>query len=152
MQLNVTIKGTPEALAKLAKLGAKLRNFQPELTEVGKYLKGYYSGESFLSQGGVFNQRWEPLKDATKIQKMKKYPGKGPLERTGDMRNAFTYSALPTSLMVENTDPKFPYHQSSEPRTRLPRRVMIGVNDTIKTYVNGVVRQGVVRIISSNGL
>ncbi len=53
------------------------------------------------------------------------------------MRNSFTYRPLnpKTSVEMYNTTDYFKYHQSSRPRTKLPRREMFVVNAKIEKGV-----------------
>src|ERR1035437_6732309 len=101
MNMTITVSGTERVINKLKKLGTL--NFEPEFTKIGQYLKQYYSGEAFLSQGGVYGERWEPLKDGTRAYKAKHYTGRGILERTGKMRNSFSYEASNNSVKVSNS-------------------------------------------------
>jgi phage gpG-like protein len=146
MQMRITINGTEKVIKKLKKLSEL--NFEPEFNKIGEYLKQYYSGEVFLSQGGVFGKRWQPIADGTRKYKTKHYTGKGILERTGNMRKSFTFTATKDSVMVTNTATYFKYHQSSEPRTKLPRRVMIGYNSAIKNQVRSLLNDGVKRLVN----
>ena len=59
---------------------------------------------------------------------------------SGDMQASFKHKASANLVRVYNTAPYFKYHQSSEePRKRLPRRVMMSVNDTIEVEVNRII-------------
>ena len=147
MQIDVTVSGSQQIIDKFKRLDAKIRDFSPEFFKLGEYLTGYFSGESFLSQGSVFGKHWAELAGGTTKSKMKKYPGRQPLERSGAMRSGFKAHAAPMQLMIENATSYFKYHQSSAPRRVLPRRVMIGYNSTIKTKIRDTFKEGIARIM-----
>jgi len=96
--------------------------------------------QNFNSRGNVFGG-WAPRKIA------KPWPL---LEQTGKMRRGFygTVSGGQT-LEVGNRDPKFKFHQSNKPRNRLPRRVMLMIDQTsavsitkaFQAYLVGLVRK-----------
>lgn len=147
MRLEITVKGSQAVIDKLSRLDAKLKNFEPEFLRLGEYLTGYYSNEAFISQGQVFGRSWPELNRTYQGRKIRQFPGRQPLEKTGTMRNSFTSKATASQLVVKNDTPYFKYHQSSAPRTVIPRRVMIGFNNNIKRTVRDVIREGVQRII-----
>jgi len=146
-QVSIKISGLPKVIDRFNKLSNKVKDFTPEFTALGEYLTQYYSGEAFLSEGQVFGKRWAKLKSSTISAKIKKYPGRQPLEATGEMRKGFEAKAGAKQLIVKNTSDHFKYHQSSRPRTRLPRRVMIGWNNTIKSKTKELITQGIERIL-----
>jgi hypothetical protein len=147
MQIDVTVSGSQQIIDKFKRLDAKLKDLSPEFVKLGEYLTGYFSGESFLSQGSVFGKHWNKLADGTTKSKSKKYPGRQPLERSGAMRSGFRAKTAPMQLTISNAVSYFGYHQSSEPRRVLPRRVMIGYNNTIKTKIRDTFHDGIARIL-----
>ena len=148
MEITINLSGTKALIEKFNKLEAKLKNFSPEFRTIGSYLTSYFSSEVFLSRGSVLGNPWAPLAESTLKEKMKKYPGRGPLEASGDMRNEFRSDEGPMELKITNASPHFKYHQSKLPRkSNLPRRVMLGFNGTIKTKIKDVFTEGISRVI-----
>lgn len=141
-EFTIMLTGGSKLKTKLATLEAL--DLKPEFIQIGEYLKDYYSGEGFLSQGQVFGKPWPPLKNSA--GKSKSFVGQ-PLERTGTMRNAFEFDAKEMEVKISNPTPYFPFHQSSAPRRVLPRRVMLGFNGTIKGKARGILKLGIKRII-----
>lgn len=135
LQVQVTIKGDREMIAKLKKLDGGLTDFSDALGDIGNELKSYYSGQVFSSRGGVFGDPWASLNSAYKRRKTKLYRGTGILEASGKMRKSFKAKHGKNSLTISNTSKQFVYHQSSEPRTIMPRRQMLGVNNDVRTIV-----------------
>jgi phage gpG-like protein len=58
----------------------------------------------------------------------------------GGMQFSFSALATANSVVIGNTKPYFKYHQSTEPRRRLPRRQMLGINDDVISMVQQLVR------------
>lgn len=141
-ELSITLTGTTRLREKLGTL--ELLDLRPEFIQLGDYLKDYYSGEAFLSQGQVFGEPWAPIKNSA--SKSKYYSGQ-PLERSGAMRNAFEADAENMQVRIHNETPYFKYHQSSAPRRVLPRRVMLGFNSSIKYKAHEYLKLGIERII-----
>jgi hypothetical protein len=56
------------------------------------------------------------------------------------MQFSFVAQATANSVVISNTKPYFKYHQSTEPRRRLPRRQMLGINDDVIDIVQQLVR------------
>lgn len=140
LQVAITIKGDKETIARLGKLGTSLLNFQMAMRSIGKELTFYYGNQVFSSQGGALGQRWPALASSTREQKAKNWRGRSPLVRTGTMKSSFA-SAFPdvNSVLIGNEMPYFVYHQSSAPRRKLPRRVMMSTGGSVKTIIGRII-------------
>lgn len=139
LSISVAITGDQAFMQKFAAFGASLTDFSVPLKKVGEALINYYSGEVFQSQGTQFGTPWAQLSPSTIAFKSKHYQQYAalPLVATGTMQHSFRSTVSPRKLVIDNTAPYFVYHQSSAPRSKLPRRQMIGVDEHIK----GVVKQ-----------
>lgn len=140
LSVQIVIQGDKETIQRLGKLGTSLLSFQMAMREIGSELTSYFSNQVFASQGGALGERWDPLKPKTKLDKAKKYPGAQPLVRTGEMKNSFEdeYPNL-NSVVIGNTAPWFPYHQSKAPRSKLPRRPMMSTGGNVKSIVAKII-------------
>lgn len=81
--------------------------------------------EAGTAADGTPNPAWAPLSAKYAAWKRRQYPGMGILQRTGKLRKAAVDPATtitPTSLRLTVGSPYAIYHQSSRPRTKLPRR------------------------------
>lgn len=139
MQVSIRITGTKEVQRKLRKLGPNLHNLRGAMEDIGDQAADYYANQGFNSQGGVFGSPWRRLKPATLLRKAKRYPGRPPLVATGAMRDSFTYVAGSQQVLIGNKADYFKYHQSTAPRTRLPRRQMMGINSPISRMVKSTI-------------
>jgi phage gpG-like protein len=146
--LNVTIgvEGIKDVQAFLKRLKVELASFKPELERSGDFLTKYLERYAFETEGGIFGERWKPLNQVYQAWKAKKYSGAGILERSGTLRKSYVYAVMGDTLELENEAPYAVYHQSTAPRTRLPRRPILGVSpeaeETIRAYVlNGIIER-----------
>lgn len=143
MQISITISGGPNLKQKLHKLGLQLMMFDAAMETIGQQLSQYYGNEAFLSQGGVFGQKWDRLRLATDIYKSRHYAGRPPEVRTGKMMSGFRYEATSTSVRVYNRMPYFAYQDLGT--KRLPARQMIGVNKPVMNMIKDVIEKDVNR-------
>lgn len=124
-QLSVEIQGVAELKRYLKSVGLTLRDTKDAMSEVGKQMTKFFSGEVFASRGGVIGERWPALSSAYAAYKAKKWPGRPPMVASGLLQRSFRYKAGSVSVTIDNTAQHFPYHQSSAVRRRLPRRVLM---------------------------
>ena len=151
LQITVKISGTQEVIDKLRRLDDGLMNFSESMAQIGDELKSYFSGQVFASQGGVLGVRWPTLAAGTILYKRKHYPAYAttPLIRTGGMQESFTADSTGRSVTISNTAPYFKYHQSNAPRTKIPYRPMMGINDDVQTIVHKILQAEVQRKIEA---
>ena len=152
MYLSFQIEGSVELSRNLTELDANMRDWSDAFKATGEYLKGFFEGEVFDSEGSVFGEPWQALSPAYAIQKEKKYPGKGILEASGTMRGNFRTDQAATYVRVFNPTPYFVYHQSNAPRYRLPRRIMIKLDEERKQWVIQIFRRALQSQINRSGL
>lgn len=138
MNITISIKGDTETVAKIKRLGQSLMKFQDANDEIGEYVAKYSANEAMASQGQVFGESWPRLSASYAARKAKSFAGAGPLIASGRMKDSFQYDANDTSVRIGNTAPQFKYHQSSAPRTKIPRRKMIGMNNVEKSKIASI--------------
>ena len=135
MQLSWTIEGEQQLSRNLLIMASKVKDWGPAFAETGTSLVETFSNEVFTTEGAVIEEHWSPLKKAYALEKAKKYEGKGILERTGAMRRSFVATPTPVSVEIKNTSEYFKYHQSNQPRTKIPRRPMMKLANAQKEMV-----------------
>lgn len=140
MEISVQITGDTQLIAKFKRLGVDLKDYTSVMKDIGQALSKYYSGPAFLSMGGVFGAKWPSLSPSYQIYKANHFRtfansilvrGAG----TDSMQNEFEYVATKDAVVIGNRAPYFKYHQSSLPRTKIPRRQMMGVNSEVRSTV-----------------
>lgn len=143
LSMEIRITGSADAVKKLDKFGSSLFNLRDAMNDIGEQAAHYYGNQGFLSQGGVFGAKWAPLSAKYAAKKAKMYPGRPTLVRTGKMLSGFRFSADDQSVLVTNRMPYFKYHQSTAPRSKIPRRATMGINSAIKRIVRDTVQEEV---------
>jgi phage gpG-like protein len=145
VSVNVVITGDEELIAKLNKVESQISSFPEALSQIGKKLTSYYEDTVFNSMGGVFGTPWAKLAPSTVAQKVKHYRqyASVPLMATGRMRRQFIATSDSHSLMIRNDAPYFVYHQSTEPRSKIPRRQMMGINAFLKAMIQQIVKDDI---------
>lgn len=124
-EITVSIQGNKELAAKLKKFGVAMLDLTSAMDDVGEYLTGFFSGEVFASRGRAFNKPWSPLNDRYAAWKARRWPGRGPLIRTGLMQRSFKHRSTKLSTSLWNEAQYFDYHQDGE---GVPQRVMMHVD------------------------
>lgn len=143
LSIQVKITGSDRVRRKMTKLGSSLYNFKDAMNQIGRDGSRYFQGTAWQSQGGVYGNKWDALSANYASRKAKRYPGRGPLEKTGTMRRSFDHEATRSSVVIGNTTPYFEYHQSSAPRSKIPRRQMIGVSSGFKSIVRDIIQEDI---------
>lgn len=147
LNVQINIQGTPELINKFKRLNSGLTDFSPAMTEIGKLVEDYYSGQVFSSQGAVLGLKWPTLKATTIKNKLKHYPqyATTPLIRTGAMKNSFKSKPTRKDVTISNTAEYFKYHQSTAARSKLPRRAMMSINKDVKSIVKQVIEADIAK-------
>lgn len=151
MYLEFSIEGEKQLSRNLTTLDWNMKNWSSEFSESGKYLQNFFAGEVFDSRGGIIGESWKSLSPKYAAWKSKHYPGKGILEATGKMRRSFKSEYGDTWTRVFNTADYFKYHQSRMPRWRLPRRVMMKLDEKRKQTIIQIFRKGLNRYLVKSG-
>ena len=135
LRLQFSIDGQLQLSRVLFTLSAAVKDWTPAFEKSGEDLIRFFSYDVFESEGEAIEESWAPLAQAYAIRKEKKYPGSTILTATGAMRESFMSQADSTSLKIWNASEYFKYHQSSAPRTRLPRRAMMKLTENLREMV-----------------
>ena len=151
LQIEVTVTGSKEIQQRLTKMGRDLYMLRSAMNAIGENLGKYYRDVGFASQGGVFGAKWPRLNPRYAAYKAKKYPGRSPLVRTGQMQRSFEYEADNNSVTIFNASPHFVYHQSSAPRVKIPRRASMGINNQVRATIGAIVQKEIQAKITRAG-
>lgn len=176
LSITVEVKGDKQVQRKLRALGQSVNDLSYAMDRIGDEAARYFSGPAWDSQGGVFGEKWPALSPITLIARghnvvarnkgdaqfggfllnRRMQSGGGgligsssilPLVDSGEMRDSFTYKAGKQQVVISNKKDYFKYHQSSKPRQRIPRRRMIGINNSVKGIVRAAIQDDIRRKI-----
>jgi len=117
MNLTFSIEGEVQLDRRIKGLANDIKNWSKTFKSTGNYLKKFFSTEVFQTEGSIIGEKWKTGKY---------YNG---LVRTGKMRDSFTRKFGKDYVLITNTAPYFKYHQSKLPRKKLPRRIMMKLDE-----------------------
>lgn len=134
-QLQWTIEGETQLSRKLLGMQNNIKDFRQPFNDSAKLLRNLFSKEVFSTEGGVIGEKWARLSPYTVAQKARLGYPPDILVRTGEMKRSFQTIVSSDQAVIYNTSPYFKYHQSNQPRAKIPRRVMMKLGSTQKEQV-----------------
>ncbi|MEK7992891.1 MAG: phage virion morphogenesis protein [Planctomycetota bacterium] len=129
------IEGEKQLSRVLIGMESNMKDYTVPFRQSATYLTGIFSRDVFETQGAAIGERWERLSPYTVAQKARSGFPATPLIATGRMRNSFKSIVSTDQAVIYNTADYFKYHQSRQPRTHLPRRVMMKLSENLKEQV-----------------
>jgi phage gpG-like protein len=131
MDLRFEVEGVPELSRRLMISADGISDFRTPLRQSGDELLRSFQ-LNFSERGRLFGG-WAPRKPRYKNGvRVDTWPL---LEKSGRMRNSFEDTITKNSVTLYNSAPYFAYHQSRMARARLPRRVMMKIDEERKTFI-----------------
>lgn len=134
LNLKWKIEGEAQLSRRLKGLGNRVKDFKPEFKEATSFLSGFFSTDVFDSKGKAIGESWPRRKQS------RPWPL---LNKSGRMKRSFRTKVGRFEGTVFNATDYFKYHQSKEPRRKLPRRVMMKLSNQLKDKVIGIFHEGV---------
>ena len=134
-QIQWVVEGQTELSRVLLGVASDLKDYSQPFRQSANMLVRQFSKEVFATQGAALGERWKRLSPYTVSQKARLGFTGGPLVRTGQMQRSFQSIVSSDQAVVRNTAPYFPYHQSNQPRSKLPRRVMMKLTQNSKAEI-----------------
>ena len=125
LTLSFAIEGEQQLLRRFAGIEKEMHDWTPAFKESIEALKDIFGNKVFETRGGAIGEQWEALDPEYQRWKSMHYPGKGILEASGAMRRSFETMFKADQAAIWNTASYFAYHQSNQPRSKMPRRVMM---------------------------
>lgn len=123
--LSGTLEGDKELSRRFNKIPQDIGNNKAIFFRIGREVR-ISADVNFASRGSTFGEKWQPRKDN------KPWPI---LERTGLMRRSFNQRLGPNYVEISNSAQQFKYHQSNKARNKLPRRVMLKLDEIRRRYI-----------------
>ena len=134
-RLKFIIEGIPELSRVFKTLSNRLSDFREPLEKSAQLVLTdvdyNFSTEGSLSGG------WQPLARSTVKGRLREgFGGEHPiLQRTGRLRGSFSSRVTATKAVITSDSPYFVYHQSRQPRTKIPRRAMLLLTERTKQNI-----------------
>ena len=150
LELNFTIEGEKQLLRRLQGVSENLKDWRPEFKKVGSGLLKTFK-DNFQNQGRTLGMPWQRLKPSTLKEKIRLgYSGAGILVRTGKMKRSFQSKPGHKQVVISNPTSYFPYHQSNKSRNKLPRRVMMRIDNIRAQEIVKVFQSAVQEILQGD--
>ncbi len=140
LKTTITIKGVKNASSQISALKKELQSFSKELRASGEFLVEFFGTVPFATEGQVYGERWAPLSSRYANWKLRHFPGRGILERTGFLKSSFMFQNTDTTLRVTNTAPYAQFHQEGR---GVPRRVIIKMTNRLQVKVVEIMADGI---------
>ena len=135
LSITWSIEGEVQLARRLRIIATEVKDWTPAFQEASDKLKEIFSTEVFTTQGGIIGESWQPLKPKYLAQKVKSGFPADTLVKTGRMQKSFFNEVHADHAIIGNNSPYFKYHQSKEPRSKLPRRIMMKLGNPQKEIV-----------------
>jgi len=135
LKLSWSIEGEKKLLRKLRNIGEGVKDWTPAFEKASTKLKDIFSNDVFKTRGAVIGESWQPLKPKYLAQKRRQGYVDDPLIKTGLMKSSFVSEVTKDYAIISNTAEYFKYHQSNKPRNKIPRRVMMKIDNPQKTMI-----------------
>ena len=129
MELSWQIEGEQQLARRFELISKGLKNWTPAFRKAAKDVKKTFETDVFNTQGSIIGEKWKPLRQSTIAQKARQGYSTTPLVATGKMQKSFMSMYKSDIAAVWNTAFYFQYHQSNKPRRKLPRRVMMKLDE-----------------------
>ena len=126
--LTFEVEGELQLARRLLGVRNDLKDWTAQFVQTGNLLTKTFK-ETFNVQGKNIGESWTPLKPSTIAEKARLGFPLDPLIRTGKMSNSFVSKPTRFEVVISNPTPYFIYHQSRQPRHKLPRRVMMKLDE-----------------------
>lgn len=134
--IDAGIEGEVQLQRKLLVVADGVKDFKEPLRRIEEeVLKSFQ--DNFDARGGLFGG-WPPAK--------KDY-GHPLLEDSGAMRSNFQSRIGKDFVRLYNPTSYFVYHQSNAPRSKLPRRVMMKLDQQRKTFIVKAFQEHIVALL-----
>ena len=130
LTIQWSVENERQLSRRLQNVRVETSDFSAAFKRSTEQIRDRAAGPVFETQGAVIGEPWPPLSAFTVADKAAKgYGGQPPLVRTGTMQGSFRANHDKLGGVVWNDASYFKYHQSRRPRTRLPRRVMMKLDE-----------------------
>lgn len=132
ISISFEIEGDKQINRRLNIYTDGIKDFKPPLQlSASEFIRVYKA--NFATEGATLGEKWPARKPQFKNgQRVDVW---ALLQKTARMRNSFQAQVSASELSIINTAAQFKYHQSNQPRKKLPRRRMMKIDEARKRFV-----------------
>lgn len=135
LQITWSIEGDVQLARRLRVVANGVKDWRSAFQEAADRLLKVFSYDVFSTKGSVIGESWQPLKPSYLAQKAKQGYPIDTLIKTGKMKKSFYSNVFADYAIIGNNTEYFKYHQSKQPRSKLPRRIMLKLGNPQKEMV-----------------
>lgn len=123
--LSADIEGTKELSRRFIKIPENIQDSGDSFAKIGREVMLSVDA-NYATRGSLFGEPWPS----------RKTPKPWPLlEKTGRMRRSFNQRLGRNYVEISNPTEYFKFHQSNKPRKKLPRRVMLKLDEIRRRFI-----------------
>ncbi|MGW6120440.1 hypothetical protein ACWFRF_15465 [Nocardia sp. NPDC055165] len=148
--VSIRVEGANELARRLRKFGLAVLDLSDAMSDSGRYLTDFFSGQVFASRGGIIGHPWPRLNEAYATEKARQFPGRPPLFRKGLMNRSFKYTSGRLSVEVFNEAWYFKFHQDGT--KNMPARIMMDIDSSRENRIKGFVERDIEKAMGRAGV
>ena len=143
IQIDFEIEGEKQISRRLNIVADGITDFKAPLQlSASEFIRAFK--QNFSSNGGMLGEPWPARKPQFKSGV--RVDTWALLRKTTRMYNSFRGQVSASELEIINTAAQFKYHQSNQPRSKIPRRVMMKLDEARKRIVIKALQAYIIKI------
>lgn len=143
IQIDFEIEGEKQISRRLNIVADNITDFKAPLQlSASEFIRAFK--QNFANEGAMLGEPWPKRKPVFKNGV--RVDTWALLRKTTRMYNSFRGQVSATELEVINTAAQFKYHQSNKPRSKIPRRVMMKLDEARKRFVIKALQRYIINI------
>lgn len=143
IQIDFEIEGDKQISRRLNIVADGITDFKAPLQlSASEFIRVFKA--NFSTEGGTLGEKWPARKP--QFKNGSRIDTWALLRKTTRMYNSFRAQVSASELEVLNTAAQFKYHQSNKPRSKIPRRVMMKLDEARKRFVVKQLQAYIIRL------
>lgn len=143
IQIDFEIEGDKQISRRLNIVADGITDFKAPLQlSASEFIRVFKA--NFSTEGGTLGEKWPARKP--QFKNGSRIDTWALLRKTTKMYNSFRAQVSASELEVLNTAAQFKYHQSNKPRSKIPRRVMMKLDEARKRFVVKQLQAYIIRL------
>lgn len=141
MKIEISVLGDKIVERELLRFSSRAVDLSPAFETIADEMQ-HWEADQFSSEGAFLGTPWEPLAASTVRSKAARGLPLDILVATGELRDSLTGAGSnavrdigPNEMTFGTRVPYAVYHHSREPRSRLPRRPLIAVDELRRRWI-----------------
>ena len=147
LQIDFEIEGDKQISRRMNIVADGITDFKAPLQlSASEFIRVFK--QNFSTEGAMLGDKWPARKPVYKNGA--RIDTWALLRKTGKMYNSFRAQVSAEQLSVMNVAFQFKYHQSNQPRSKIPRRVMMKLDEARKRFVIKALQRYIIMLTRGN--